>query len=217
MLPFHMFAALHLPFVSSPPRLCVQRLPRRGWGELCVKIPTSYNSRVHSSPKISAKPRQKKPFQISALRTLSFSVSCKSRVCHSYENCRVYTNNSQSGTHYSPVSTRHCTQVLSFHILAHALPINLHNSPKQPLRNQTFPHSLPSQRGWVRTASPSRSSNRGEGGLRSDSSFPHLYPLARFFPIPLPPVPLRHCPLASLLPCFLASLPSSSTIAALPS
>jgi len=33
-----------------------------------------------------------------ALRTLSFSVSCNPFVCHSYEKCRVYTNNSHSGT-----------------------------------------------------------------------------------------------------------------------
>ena len=37
-------------------------------------------------------------FVFKSLRTLSFSVSCKSCICHSYENCRVCTNNSQSGT-----------------------------------------------------------------------------------------------------------------------
>ena len=31
--------------------------------------------------------------------TLPSSVSCKSFACHSYENCRVCTNNSHSGTH----------------------------------------------------------------------------------------------------------------------
>ncbi|SRR5216684_2038590 len=120
MLPFCVFAALHLRSVSSPPRLCAPRLPRLGWGELCVKIPTSFNSHVHSSPKISAKPRPKRSFQISALLTLSFSVSSKSFVCHSYENCRVCTNNSQSGTRYSLISTLRRTQVLSFHTLAHS-------------------------------------------------------------------------------------------------
>src|SRR6266705_4703689 len=45
----------------------------------------------------------------------------------SYQNSRVCTNNSQTGTRYSPISNHHCTQVLSFHTLA---------------------HSLPSQRGW---------------------------------------------------------------------
>src|SRR6266403_2253330 len=42
-----------------------------------------------------------------ALRTLPRSVSCKSCICHSYENCRVYTNNSHSETHYRPLTT-HC-------------------------------------------------------------------------------------------------------------
>ncbi len=37
-------------------------------------------------------------FVFKSLRTLSFSVSRKPFVCHSYENCRVCTNNSQSGT-----------------------------------------------------------------------------------------------------------------------
>jgi len=37
-------------------------------------------------------------FVFKRLHTLSFSVSCKPCVCHSYENCRVYTSNSHSGT-----------------------------------------------------------------------------------------------------------------------
>ena len=41
------------------------------------------------------------PFLFMCLRTLSFSVSCKSFACRSYENCRVYTNNSHSGTRRS--------------------------------------------------------------------------------------------------------------------
>src|SRR6267378_1982241 len=32
-----------------------------------------------------------------SLHTLPSSVSCKSCICHCYENCRVYTNNSHSG------------------------------------------------------------------------------------------------------------------------
>src|SRR6266403_159383 len=39
-----------------------------------------------------------------SLRTLPSSVSCKSFACHSYENCRVYANNSHSGTYSSPAS-----------------------------------------------------------------------------------------------------------------
>src|SRR5438093_4483104 len=58
--------------------------------------------------------------------TLPSSVSCKSFACHSYENCRVYTNNSHSGSHQvQPRGTRHsslvtCTQVLSYHSVAHS-------------------------------------------------------------------------------------------------
>src|SRR6267142_1717191 len=40
-------------------------------------------------------------FVFNRLRTLSFSVSRNSFVCHSYENCRVCTNNSHSGTRAS--------------------------------------------------------------------------------------------------------------------
>src|SRR6266446_6864744 len=41
-------------------------------------------------------------FSFMHLRTLPSSVSCKSFACHSYENCRVCTNNSQSGTPRAP-------------------------------------------------------------------------------------------------------------------
>src|SRR6266850_813178 len=37
------------------------------------------------------------PFVFRCLRTLSFSVFCNSFASHSYENCRVYTNNSHFG------------------------------------------------------------------------------------------------------------------------
>ncbi len=38
-------------------------------------------------------------FVFKNLRTLSFSVSCNSFICHYYEDCWVCTNNSHSGTH----------------------------------------------------------------------------------------------------------------------
>src|SRR6266446_299374 len=41
-------------------------------------------------------------FSFMHLRTLPSSVSSKSFACHSYENCRVCTNNSQSGTPRAP-------------------------------------------------------------------------------------------------------------------
>src|SRR5260370_26486269 len=54
----------------------------------CQTLPSS-NSHKCSSHKNSAKPGQNSPFQIIALRTLSFSVACKSFVCHSYESLMV--------------------------------------------------------------------------------------------------------------------------------
>jgi len=50
---------------------------------------------VQDSPQIS-------PFVFKSFRTLSFSVACNSFACHSYENCRVCTNSSHSGTRHSP-------------------------------------------------------------------------------------------------------------------
>ena len=106
-------AVTHSRLSGPPPRLCVL-------GELCVKIPPSRDSHSCTSPKTSSNYGKRNSFQISGLRTLSFSVSSKSFACHSYENCRVCTNNSHSGTRHSPLITPHCTQVLSFHILAHS-------------------------------------------------------------------------------------------------
>src|SRR5882762_2335261 len=61
------------------------------------------------------------PFLFMRLHTLSFSVACKSFAClpavagHSYENCRVYTNNFHSGTMFlrpSPLQTLPATSTL---------------------------------------------------------------------------------------------------------
>ena len=112
MLPFHVFVTLHHRS-ASPPRL-------RVLSGLCVGMAPSLYLGCRTSPKTSVKNDKNRFFQISALRTLSFSVSRKSFVCHSYENCRVYANNSQSGTRHSILITRHCIQVLSFHILPHS-------------------------------------------------------------------------------------------------
>ena len=72
-----------------------------------------YKQMAHESPRIPF-------FVFKRLRTLSFSVSSKSFACESYENSRVYTNNSQSGTRHSPLISRCFTQVLYFHILTHS-------------------------------------------------------------------------------------------------
>jgi hypothetical protein len=55
-----------------------------------------------------------KPFFFNALQTLQSSKSCKSFACHSYENCRVYTKDSHSGTHPSTfVSLPHsCSRIV---------------------------------------------------------------------------------------------------------
>src|SRR5712692_9780054 len=84
-------AAPHLGSASSP-------LPLRVLSALCVKVPPSPGSYSCTLPKTPTKTDQNRSFQISALRTLSFSVSRKSCICHSYANCRVYTNNSHFGT-----------------------------------------------------------------------------------------------------------------------
>src|SRR5216683_5754619 len=84
-------AVTHSRLSGPPPRLCVL-------GELCVKIPPSRDSHSCTSPKTSSNYGKRNSFKISGLRTLSFSVSSKSFACHSYENCRVCTNNSHSGT-----------------------------------------------------------------------------------------------------------------------
>src|SRR6267142_1103337 len=51
----------------------------------------SYEQISHETPRILL-------LVFKRLRTLSFSVSCKSFACHSYENCRMYTNNSHFET-----------------------------------------------------------------------------------------------------------------------
>ena len=84
MLPFHVFAATHLRPPCPPPHL-------RALCDLRVEIPAFLDSCYRPSSRISPEPGQKNPFQISALRTFTSSVSCKSFVCHSYENCRAYT------------------------------------------------------------------------------------------------------------------------------
>src|SRR6266571_2396437 len=57
----------------------------------CAQITPVYPEQRTATPRIPF-------FVFKSLRTLSFSVSRKSCVCHSYENGRVCTNNSHSGT-----------------------------------------------------------------------------------------------------------------------
>src|SRR6266481_4923010 len=69
----------------------------------CVRSPLHQPSKSFPchSYRISAlccKVRVRNSVSISRLRTLSFSVSCNPCICHSYENCRVCTNNSHFET-----------------------------------------------------------------------------------------------------------------------
>ncbi len=107
MLQFRMFAATQLRSTFPPSQL-------RALGDLCVKNSPSLDSDFHTPRRPSAKSGQNNFFQFSVLRTLPSSVSRNSFVCDSYENCRVYINNSHSGlpravcakgTRYSPIST----------------------------------------------------------------------------------------------------------------
>ena len=110
---------------------------------LPIRSVSSRPTYLHTSSQSACESPQILFFVFKRLRTLSFSVSSKSFTCHSYENCRVCTNNSQSGTEH-PIRMRvlsersepkdlspsfascatpanhHYTQVLSFHTLAHS-------------------------------------------------------------------------------------------------
>jgi len=114
----------------------------------------SYTQIMRETPQI--------PFYVfNSLRTLSFSVFCNLFVCHSYENCRVCTNNSHSGTEHpirmrvlsersepkdlSPSfascatpATHQCTQVLSFQILAHSFALSCTLRKLNPLIFKRF-------------------------------------------------------------------------------
>src|SRR5260370_1443600 len=139
MLPFCVFAAIHFRSVSSFPRLCDLR-------DFCVEIPLSFDSHCYTAPNTSAKLAQKNSFQISALRTLSFSVSRKSCICHSYENCRVCTNNSHSGTRHAPFPAPASKLQGLTSVFSHSCALFctfLHSSKTQLFCFQAIPHSLP--------------------------------------------------------------------------
>src|SRR6267142_1004984 len=78
-------------------------------------------SRV-SYKRISSKTPRILLFVFNRLRALSFSVSRKSFACHSYENCRVYTNNSHFETQSPPLAA-HQPRVVS-----HESPVTSHQS-----------------------------------------------------------------------------------------
>src|SRR6266850_961214 len=96
--PVNPLAATHvdLPASVANKRLTAELSPldatltknRRGGGVMVNQLPLSSNVPTRLQP----------PFVLNRFHTLSFSISCNSCVCHSYENCRVCTNNSHSGS-----------------------------------------------------------------------------------------------------------------------
>src|SRR6266566_6914361 len=107
---------------------------------------SSRPTQLHSSSQSAYESPQFPVFVFKRLRTLSFSVSRKSCVCHSlvpsgaegYEKCRVCTNNSHSGTCGSPVIARKRLKFFLFKFLRTLL----HASKCQRLCFQALPHSL---------------------------------------------------------------------------
>ena len=90
---------------------------------------------MHETPQIPF-------FVFKSLRTLSFSVSCKSCVCHSYANCRdVYQ---QFPFWHSPFARYSNLSLFTF------LRTLLHSAKNQPLCFHANPHSLPKTPGGGR-------------------------------------------------------------------
>jgi hypothetical protein len=67
------------------------------WGS-SLPFLNSYLNSFCSQPALSGKKPFCKSLIFYSVRTLPSSVSCNSIACHSYENCRVYTNSSRFGT-----------------------------------------------------------------------------------------------------------------------
>ncbi len=108
-------------------------------------------------------------FVFKRLHTLSFSVSRKSCLCHSYENCRVCTNNSHCGTRHAPLSLATILKFFLF-ILFRTL---LHSPKTQPFYFHAIPHSLPkTTRGGGRGAagSANREEEKWRGQLADTST-----------------------------------------------
>src|SRR5258708_30267910 len=87
------------------------------------------------------------PFSISFLlkpfRTLPSSVSRKSLVCHSYENCRVYTNSSQFGAPASLLLLRIPGTFPSSRFFSRSCPLSctfLHSNKTPLFSLQSIPH-----------------------------------------------------------------------------
>src|SRR6266850_814942 len=110
----------HFPASLSPFRINTYEIPRKCCNQRIYRITKFFRINTYekhggrgvlwltnSLQALRGKKCICKSLVFYALRTLPRSVSCKSCICHSYENCRVYTNNSQSETH-PPQLTTHC-------------------------------------------------------------------------------------------------------------
>ena len=126
-----------------------------------IRVAYHFVASLTSYETLPRKKRIRKSLVFYTLRTLPSSVSRKSCICHSYENCRVCTNNSHSGTEHpirmrvlsersepkdlSPSfascatpATHQCTQVLSFQILAHSFALSCTLRKLNPLIFKRF-------------------------------------------------------------------------------
>ncbi len=120
-------------------------------------------------------------FLLNPFRTLPSSVSRKPCVCHSYENCRVYTNNSHYGTQRLPTTGCIPYPIPPISFLFTFLHTLLHSSKSQLFCFQSIPHSLPkTTRGGVPLSSPRRQNEIANRQFR--------HPIPSFRPIAIPVV-----------------------------
>ena len=109
-LPLHFRHRDEKPRVASPlvPAGCKRPLPQPLFFHILTNAPGVWGSTLpflksylNSTMILSPLPPQKafsKSLVFNSLRALPSSVPCNPFVCHSYQNCRVYTNNSHCGT-----------------------------------------------------------------------------------------------------------------------
>jgi len=101
---------------------------RGGGGVMVNQLPLSSNVPTRLQP----------PFVLNRFHTLPSSVSCNSFACHSYENYRVCTNNSNSGTQPGDLPRSKSAPL-------HLSPVTIHQSlvAHPPVPNRTPHRPLP--------------------------------------------------------------------------
>jgi len=153
---------------------------------------SSRSTYLHSCRRSAYENPQFPVFVFKSLRTLSFSVSSKSFPCHSYENCRVCTNNSHSGACGSPVIARKQVKFFLFKFLRTIL----HGSKCQRLCFQALPHSLRKTPGVAGGGTPHPEGDAGPEKRNTEG--PLKFCLAGFV-FPVSPAP---CYISSLLAAY---------------